>query len=156
MKTPTKISTKISAILLFVIIPFIIPCLAEDSLIEIKLDNTNSILNSKTIQVYYFHGDRRCKTCNSIEANTKLLLESKFAAEMKSGKIKWSVINTDKKENSHFEKDFDLLFGSVVVVKLKDSKQVEWKNLQRVWELVWDKSGFNKYVENEIKMYQEK
>ena len=105
------------------------------------------------VVVYYFHGDRRCKTCNAIESNSKALLDSVFAEQMKSGTIEWRVRNTDEKEHAHFEKDFNLLFGSVVAVKMKDGKQVEWKNLQKVWELVWDKDEFNSYLETEVKAY---
>ena len=105
------------------------------------------------VVVYYFHGDRRCKTCNAIESNSKALLDLVFAEQMKSGTIEWRVRNTDEKKHAHFEKDFNLLFGSVVAVKMKDGKQVEWKNLQKVWELVWDKDEFNSYLETEVKAY---
>jgi len=105
------------------------------------------------IHVYYFHGDRRCKTCNTIESNTKEVLDTVYADKLTSGTVKWSVKNTDQKDNAHFEKDFELLFGSVVIVKFVNGKQVEWKNLQKVWELVWDKSAFNDYVQKELDAY---
>jgi len=108
------------------------------------------------VKLYYFHGTRRCKTCLTLEANTKEALDKGFPGEMKQGTITWETYDTDKKENKHFETDFELLFSSVILVKYKADKQVEWKNLQKIWELVGDKPAFLEYVQNEVRSYLEK
>jgi hypothetical protein len=109
----------------------------------------------ETVRVYYFHGTRRCKTCLAIESNARKTLQEKFSKEMAQGVITWHAIDTDQKENEHFVKDFDLMFSSLILVKYKDGKQVEWKNLQKVWELVWDNDAYRDYIQKEMKAYLE-
>lgn len=107
------------------------------------------------IKVYYFHVSRRCKTCLTIEANAKEAVETRFHTEMASGLISWEEVNFDEEENAHFVKDFDLMFSSLIIAKYQDGKPVEWKNLQKVWELVRDKPSFLDYVQSEIQVFLE-
>jgi len=111
--------------------------------------------DSTTVKVYYFHGTRRCKTCLAIESKAKAAIEKAFSDEMKAGVITWQAIDTDLEENKHFEKKFDLMFSSVIVSKVENGKQVQWKNLQKVWELVWDTEAFEEYVQKEVRAYLE-
>lgn len=116
---------------------------------------TGDLRDGVTINVYYFHGTRRCKTCLAIESNAKAALGKAFAEEMEQNIIIWKAINTDLKENKHYEKEYDLLFSSLILAKVENGKQVEWKNLQKVWELVWDTEAFEEYVQKEIRAYLE-
>ncbi len=108
-----------------------------------------------SIKAYYFHGERRCKTCLAIESNTKEIIEKSYADEIAQGLLSWQVVDIDQKDNKHFEQEFELMFSSVILVKYKDGKQVEWKNLQKVWELVWDKPAFEDYIRSEMRTYLE-
>ena len=63
------------------------------------------------------------------------------------------VINVDEKENSHFSKDYKLFTRSVVVSDIVNGKETQWKNLQKVWELVHNDEAFKKYIQDEIKAY---
>ncbi|HPS62245.1 MAG TPA: thioredoxin, partial [Bacteroidales bacterium] len=47
---------------------------------------------SKKLEVFYFHGTRRCPTCMAIEANTRKTLDTYFAGQVKSGAIRMTVI----------------------------------------------------------------
>jgi len=133
----------------------VIPCSADEvkSTSETALAEAKSTDVSQIIKVYYFHGKRRCNTCNTIEAYTQEALNTGFADLMKSGGITWQTANFEADENKHFEKDFELMFSSVIVAKYKDGKQVEWKNLQKVWEVVRDKEKFTKYIQDEVQKY---
>jgi hypothetical protein len=42
---------------------------------------------------------------------------------------------------------------AIVIVKIRDGEQTEWKNLDKIWELVGDKKVFVKYVQDEVAMY---
>ncbi len=105
--------------------------------------------------VYYFHGDKRCKTCLTIEKNAMQALEEGFPDALKHGIIEWRAVNTDKKENEHFEEDFDLAFSSVIIVKHNEGERIEWKNLSRMWELVWKEEELKKYIQKEVRTYME-
>ena len=52
------------------------------------------------VEVYYFHPTDRCPIDQSIEANSKTVMQSFFAKEIRTGTIFFRVINTDDKQRS--------------------------------------------------------
>ena len=108
------------------------------------------------IQVYYFHGKNRCYSCNRIEKLTVETVRTAFGKEMESGEVKLSVVNMEEEENSHFVKDYGLYSQSVILSDVKDGREVAWKNLIRVWELLQNEEAFKDYVRKEVKAFLEK
>ena len=105
---------------------------------------------------YYFHGNVRCTTCRTIEAYAKEAVEMGFADAVKDGRLEWRVVNVEAPGNDHFVQDFKISTRSVVLERIANGKHQEWKNLQRVWELVrGDKEDFLKYVQDETRAYLE-
>jgi hypothetical protein len=102
---------------------------------------------------YYFHTTRRCPSCMKIEAYTKEAIDSGFVKALKNRSLEWQVVNTDEPENEHFLKDYQLFTKSVVLVDTRGGKQVKWTNLAKVWELLGDKAGFVKYVQDELSAF---
>lgn len=102
---------------------------------------------------YYFHGTRRCVSCRKIEAYSQEAIDSGFTEELKAGKLEWLVINTDESENEHFLKDYQLYTKSLVISDVKNGKQIRWKNLEKVWQLLPNKEAFMKYVQEEVHAY---
>ncbi len=113
-----------------------------------------AVSQKKTI-VYYFHGNMRCRTCNKIEAYTKEAITAGFAKELAAGSLEIRVVNTDKSENEHFIKDFQLTNRSVVLALSHEDKVEKWKNLDRIWLLVRKKENFQSYIEEETRTFIE-
>jgi len=111
-----------------------------------------SPLSHKVI-AYYFYGNVRCPSCKKIEAYSHEAIQGGFAAPLKDGRLEWRPINVEESGNEHFLKDFQIYTKSLVIVDLIDGKQKQWKNLPKVWELLYDKDGFIKYVRDEINAY---
>jgi hypothetical protein len=105
------------------------------------------------VKVIYFHGDKRCATCQKIEKYSTEAVKKSFKNELKNGKVKWAVIDFDKDENEHYMDEYALFTQSLVVIKYKDGKQKEWKNCAKIWEKVGDESKFKKYVKDEVNKY---
>jgi hypothetical protein len=103
--------------------------------------------------VYYFHGNVRCSNCRNFEAYSNEIIQKAFAPELKTGRLEWRVMNVDEPSNKHFIEDYQLITRSVIVAKMQDGCQVEWKNLSRIWELVRDKSAFMNYIQTEVTAY---
>jgi len=103
--------------------------------------------------VYYFHTTYRCSTCFAMEQYTQEAVEKGFAKELGEGRLEFKVINIDEPASSHFINDYRLTTKSVVVVKIKKNKQADWKNLDKIWDLVQDKPKFIKYIQDEVKAY---
>jgi len=110
---------------------------------------------NKTI-AYYFHTTYRCPTCRRIEAYSKEAIDLGFARELANGKLEFRLVNVELPENQHFAQDYKLFTKSLVLVRLKDGKQVEWTNLSRVWELTGEHEAFLRYVQQELRGYLEK
>lgn len=116
--------------------------------------NTGRELQHKVF-VYYFHGNMRCPTCRKFEAYAHEALLKAFPDELKSEKLDWRLINIDEPSNEHFIQDYGITTRSLVVVNMKGKNQKEWKNLQKIWDLVKDKGDFIKYVQEETRDYLE-
>ena len=114
--------------------------------------NAKSSSSLKMI-AYYFHVTVRCITCRTIESYSMEAIDRGFPEELKKGVIEWRPVNVQLVENRHFIQDYRLFTRSLVLVKVKDGKQVEWRNLEKVWELVGDKEAFLRYVRANVTTY---
>lgn len=105
---------------------------------------------------YYFHTTYRCPTCRRIEAYSKQAIESGYARELADGRMEFRLVNVEIPENRHYVQEYNLVTKSLVLVRMKDGKQAEWTNLERVWELNGDQAAFLRYVQQGIRGYLEK
>ncbi len=110
---------------------------------------------SKVI-AYYFHTTYRCATCRRIEAYSKEAIDLGFAGELAEGRLEFRLVNVELPENQHFAQDYKLFTKSLVLVRMKDGQQLEWTNLNRVWELTGAHDAFLRYVQGEVRAYLEK
>ncbi len=108
---------------------------------------------NQQIMVYYFHGDVRCPTCHKLEQYAKEALDAYFTDDLASGKIKWQPINVDTAGNEHFVKDYELVTKSVILSKVVDGRQIAWKNLDRIWDLVSEKEKYLAYIRDNVKEF---
>jgi hypothetical protein len=100
--------------------------------------------------VYYFHGNTRCPTCQSIEAQAKETVEKDFAAQLGSGEMTWKILNYEDSAVAPLAKKFEIQMPVVVLARMNGEKVEDWKRLDKVWALVGDKTAFTKYVHDEI------
>ena len=110
-------------------------------------------LGSSKVIAYYFHRTLRCHTCLAIEDLSKQTIENLFGEQLAEGRIEWRPVNIEQKGNEHFEDDYKLTTQSLVLVKLEDGKQGDWKNLTKVWDLIDNHEAFVKYVQEELSKY---
>lgn len=103
-----------------------------------------------TVFVTYFHTTARCTSCLKIEDLTASTMTTRFAAPIADKRIVWRSVNLDEPENNHFAKDYGLFTKSVVVSEVKEGREVRWKNLDKVWNLLGDPEEFRAYVEKEV------
>ena len=129
----------------------------EKNQTELKDSNVVAEPNSKEIQepfqvvVYYLHMNRRCMTCKKLESYSKEAIESGFPKQLSDSSIVFKVKNFEQKENEHFAKDYQLYSQSLILSRQHDGKEIEWKNLDKIWELVGNKEKFISYVQKEVK-----
>ena len=75
------------------------------------------------VEVIYFHGKQRCVTCKAIEKNTKELLETKFAEQMKDGRVVMTIVDFSQKENEKIAEKYQVTWSSIFVVQHKNGKE---------------------------------
>ena len=105
------------------------------------------------VVVYYFHGERRCKTCRTIEAFAEETVRGRFANQLACGELAWRAVNYDLPENEHFLEEFGLASSSVVLVEMAEGEPVRFEVLQETWSLVRDKAAFERYVADAVRGY---
>lgn len=104
---------------------------------------------------YYFHGQKRCNTCRTIQAQSRAAIEEGFPEALIAGTLEFQEVNIEAPGNAHFVTDFDLTGSGLVLVELRDGRTVRFKNLQKVWDLVADRPAFFAYVQNETRTWLE-
>ena len=98
----------------------------------------------------YFYTNIRCPSCITIENLTEKTIKTSFKDQLDSGILAWRTINIDGEGNFHFVKDYQLYTKSVIISENKDGKEIRWKNLPKVWELLGEEKKFSKYLKEEI------
>jgi thiol-disulfide isomerase/thioredoxin len=74
--------------------------------------NENVVFGETKVEVYYFHGDRRCPNCNAIENVAKEFVDTDYK---NNEDVKFFAINFDKKENKEIAKKYDISVSSLVI-----------------------------------------
>jgi hypothetical protein len=120
--------------------------IVESSSMQTAIEGDGPVLS-----VYYFHPTARCKTCLDIEAYSKESVDS--WKKSFNGKVIWTALNIDEKENEQYLSRYDLKFSSLVISLTMDGKEIAWKNLENIWELVNDKNAFINYVTKELELF---
>lgn len=105
---------------------------------------------SKEVVVYYFHGAGRCATCHKLEAYAREAVDIYFKKEAAAGKVVFNAVNIDSPANEHFVQEYQLFSKAVVLSLVKDGKEVKYKNLTKIWQLVGKKQKYLEYVKGEI------
>ena len=75
------------------------------------------------VEVLYFHGKQRCATCQAIEKETKSLIDAQFADAVKSGKVRFRVVDITKAENEALADKYEITWSSLVIVKYNNGKE---------------------------------
>lgn len=106
-----------------------------------------------SVVVYFFDSEKECTTCENLERYAHEALQTHFPSELASGELEWRVRNVQDPDNEHFVTEFGLYTKSVVVVGLKDGKPVRWKNLESIWDLVYDKPSYVEYIRANVQEF---
>jgi hypothetical protein len=79
------------------------------------------------------------------------VVQSDFAAELKSGAVTWKMLNYEESAAADLAKKFEIQVPVVVLAKMQRGEIAQWKRLDRVWALVNDKPAYASYVRDEIR-----
>lgn len=75
------------------------------------------------VEVVYFHGKQRCATCKAIEKNTREVINSLFANELKNGTVVFKVVDISSPEGEKIADRYEVTWSSLFVNKWKRGKE---------------------------------
>ena len=75
------------------------------------------------VEVIYFHGKQRCATCMSIEKNSKEVVNTLFANELKNGTVVFKTVDISTPEGEKIADQYEVTWSSLFVNKWKEGKE---------------------------------
>ncbi|MBD3220288.1 hypothetical protein GF314_03520 [bacterium] len=101
--------------------------------------------------VYYFHGYKRCPTCNKIEALAEKTIWEGFDARLRDGTIVFRAVNIETDDHRHFVQDYALATKVVVISERRDGREVGWRRLDEVWQKIGDDDAYRRYIASNVR-----
>ena len=99
--------------------------LTQFSALFVVAQNSVKPATAAKIKVYYFHTDERCPIDQSVELNTKTVMETNFRQRVKDGTIDFRIINTDDKANAKIVAGFDINAQALYIVKVTNGRETK-------------------------------
>lgn len=113
-------------------------------------DKTDLTDSSSRVVAYYFYTTARCATCRKLEVFAQEVIEHDFSEALQDGRLEWRPVNVQEPGNEHFTQDYNLVTKSLVLVRMKGQNLINWKNLDKIWQLVWNKEDYQSYVRSQL------
>lgn len=84
--------------------------------------NAKSPANDR-VEVIYFHGKQRCATCRAIEKQTREVINSMFAKELKNGKVVFRIVDISTPAGEKVADRYEVTWSSLFVNKWKGGQE---------------------------------
>jgi len=91
-----------------------------------------------------------------MEKWAKYVMRKKIRNELKQGTITFQSINYETKENEHFLDKYMISNKHIILSKIESGEERSWKELDKIWIMVQDRTKYEAYIENEIKIFLKK
>ena len=104
------------------------------------------------LEVYYFHRNARCYSCETIGKYVKETIEQEYGEQVKNGKIDFKELNVDLPENKEIAKKYQASGSSLFINRIIDGQD----NIEQdtdVWQLLGDEIKFKAHIKNKINSY---
>lgn len=86
----------------------------KDSKETASTETTVQSTDASVVNVYYFHGKQRCKTCMAVEKVTKETIEKAYADNKK---VRYVEINTEDKANAKLVEKYQITWNALIIEK---------------------------------------
>lgn len=99
---------------------------------------------------FYFHGNKRCDACNSIERLTRAALKP----DTDAGMLEIRSVNVDEPAHAHFVTDFELAVRTVVLAEDVGGRYPRWKRLDECWSRYEEPADFTAYLQTSLQSFR--
>jgi len=80
-------------------------------------DQKSGIANTDELQIYYFHFTRRCATCNAVETETKVVLETFYYDQVTDGNIAFTSLNLEEEDGNKMAEQLKVSGQTLLLAK---------------------------------------
>jgi hypothetical protein len=80
-------------------------------------NQTDQIVQSDDIQIYYFHNTKRCATCNAVEDETLMALKLFYKENIEAGTIEFTSLNLEEEEGETMAQSLQVSGQTLLIVK---------------------------------------
>ncbi|MEA4996616.1 nitrophenyl compound nitroreductase subunit ArsF family protein [Petrimonas sulfuriphila] len=78
------------------------------------MEAKEQVADASVVNVYYFHGKQRCKTCIAVEKVTKETIEKAYADNKN---VRYVEINTEDKANAKLVEKYQITWNALIIEK---------------------------------------
>lgn len=79
--------------------------------------------NKTCVEILYFHGNMRCKSCYAMEKGISQLLDEQFKDEVKDGKIVFKTIDITSPEGEQIADNYGVTWSSLFLNNWVEGKE---------------------------------
>ena len=123
-----------------------LPCNAQDS----QAQTSNEEVKASQVGVYYFHFERRCNTCISVENNSKKAVEELYPEQVKSGEYFFQSVNLDEESGKTLGEKMGVGMQTLLVVHGDNKVDITGEGFMYVDNYERLKSEMKKAVEKSL------
>lgn len=102
-----------TVLLIAILLPVFFSCSAKSE----NNKESNESVDSKEINIYYFHFTRRCVTCLAVESKTLEILKEIYANEMEEKTITFQALNLDESTSQELAEKLGVTGQTLLIVK---------------------------------------
>ena len=93
-----------------------------------ELSVTESSIKKAEVEVYYFHRNRRCGPCRTIENLAKKTMDTYYNQEMQNGDVIFHIVNVEQNENREVAQKFSVV-STALFMNIKNGTEENATNL---------------------------
>jgi hypothetical protein len=101
--------------------------------------------------VYYFHTEKRCASCDTMEWAAKRAIEGAFAEELGAGLIAYRDINFQSRSNQALQSAYGLAFSTIILSSIDEGREQRHQRLDEVWQMLSDREALALHIEAQIR-----
>lgn len=105
---------------------------------------------AEKVQVFVFHSNNRCYSCETMGEFTEATIEEFFQNEIKEGRVEFREINVDLPENKEVARKFEATGSSIFINAIIDGED-NIKEETQPWRLLSNQQAFSDYLTKKVR-----
>ncbi len=88
-----------------------------------KAETVDVIEKEDVVEILYFHGKKRCITCQAIEDLTKEVVEESFADAINNKKLVFKIVDFSTPDGEKIANEYEIAWSAILINKWEGGKE---------------------------------